>query len=188
MGAHLLTAALFAAATTPAKPSDDSISVAATYCLCVSTLVSHYDEGVTGIRVLGGRAQFEHRAEPGVYIGATAAYETFERLGSQLSMVLPGGTFGIRGGDKLRGGVRLSAGPAYAHDPTPDTSPHLEVNTTRHEFGFFVDTSAEIAVRSKNGIELFLDASIFSYRMFANWSYFSPIVPTMASLGIRFPL
>lgn len=190
MAALVLSAAILAAATAAApQPSANSLSLGVTYCLiCITTLTEHYEDNHRGVSVLGGRAQFERRLGAGVYVGATAAFETFERYHSVMSVVLPGATLGIRGGDKIRGGFRVSAGPAYAYDPRPDANFYAPVKNSRHSFGFFVDTSAEVAIRDRHGLELFLDVAILSYRKLGGWSYFSPIVPTMATLGIRFAL
>ena len=169
----------------------NTLSVGAGGCLCVSE-EKHYENSIKYTGVGHVRLQYDRALFGALYVGATAAGEWISSNERDARAGLLGGVIGLRAGNVIRGGVRLAVGGMYAY--SFDALERTPRNA--NAFGWFVDTSADVAVRLGKSAELFLDLSIFNMRTLYNrdtspwgktsWFYVSPLLPTMATVGARF--
>lgn len=185
----MLSAAILAA-TVSASPHSFSVGIGAGVGVSEE---NHYESLATLVAIRHARVQYDHRVTPVLYVGVTGAYEWITRESREPQVYLVGGVAALRFGDKIRGGLRVAVGGGYAYDQTWTTT---DTPKNAHTFGWFFDTSGELAVRFGTGAELFLDLSIVNWRTFyypsrgpwekTHWYYATPLIPTQGTLGARF--
>lgn len=186
----MLASALLLAATLPTQ----TVAVGVGGCVCLSDN-DHVESNLKTAYVGHVRAQYDHRVVGGLYFGVTAAGEWVSRFGRQPGVALAGPVIVLRSSGDIRGSLRVAGGFAYAHDAKWATSPGPR---NVHSFGWFLDTSAEIAVRATKALDVYLDLSILNFRSLKyrddyppgvnGFQYFTAVVPTMATVGVRFTL
>ncbi len=184
----MLTSALVLAAALPTQ----TIAVGAGGCVCLSDN-DHVESNIKTAYVRHVRAQYDRRVVGGLYIGLTAAGEWVSRFQHQPGVVLVGPVVVLRSAGDVRGSLRVAGGAAYAYDAKWATTAGPR---NVHTYGWFLDTSAEIAVRTSEDLELYVDLSILNFRSFKfrddhppgvpTWGYFSPLLPTMVTVGVRY--
>jgi hypothetical protein len=168
-----------------ALASVHAVSVAGSGGLVVTSDWSPEGSNVATMPFVGARLQYDRVLGHGGFFGGIGG---FERVASRdnsphaANVGLIGGTVGGRWGDRIRGGIRLAAGFAYA-----------DVDRYRGAPGWFIDAEGEISTRAGDRAEIFLDVPILLFRKFEfsdapfdSWFYAVPLVPTMGTVGLRF--
>jgi hypothetical protein len=171
-----------------------AVSASAGACLCFSEQ-NHYDNRLVGAHAYVGRAEYRFGGRY-AFVGFAPAFESVLREGQRASVFLIGPSIGLRGGNRVRGALRLSGGYAYAYNPWwGHTDKPANVDTS----GWYFDIEGEIGYPFTKQLELVFTLAVLNARSFVypaggpwnkvGWYYFSvPIVPTMITSGVRLNL
>jgi hypothetical protein len=181
---HVLFALILAAA-----PPANAIAISGTTGLAYSEELDPEGPYMGGLAFTGTRLDYNRAMGHGFYVGGLIGYDrtwTENRYTPRSNVGFIGPELGGRWGERIRGGIRVSGGFAYAGGSLIDSSFASP--------GWFVDLDAEITKRSVNGWDLFVSFPILWLRRFEfssgprtgkPWVYATPMFLPGLTIGFR---
>jgi len=188
-------------------PAPNAVSLSGSGGLVLSIEEGTEGNYLSGAYLVGSRLQYDRAVGHGWSVGAVGGYERVwqpERSNwapPDADVLLVGAAAAGRWGKSVRGGLRFAAGFAYGmanlryyiSEPAPSLAPPRAYDRMTYSPGWFFDIEGEISAPLEGGWELFLDVPIVLSRTFyypdaqprETWWYAVPIIPFMATAGVR---